>query len=183
MIYVNTEGHVEDYADRLSQTSDVYIFTPEYESIDDTTDYADLVISGIEEAVATTDVRTFVIDSVTRIAALSFGRNASAAYVMKRLVALQVRCKLSLLIISHDSTKSADRGLLNLSDSEITLDAEPTPDANPVIKDSAEAPASDQVTDESQDLFVADSPAGAVSQPKKLSRRDRRLLRRQKIQK
>lgn len=81
--------------------------------------YADLVISGIEEAVATTSVRTFVIDSVTRIAALSFGRNASASYVMKRLMALQVRCGLSLLVISHDSTKAADRALVGFADSEI----------------------------------------------------------------
>ncbi|MDE6369729.1 MAG: hypothetical protein K2K94_10890, partial [Muribaculaceae bacterium] len=64
---------------------------------------------------------------VTRIAALSFGRNASVAYVMKRLVALQVRCKLSLLVISHDTTKTTDRALLNLSDTEITLDPTPTP--------------------------------------------------------
>ena len=76
----------------------------------------------IEEIITTTSIRTFVIDSVSRIAALSFGRNASVAYVMKRLVALQVRCKLSLLVISHDSTKSTERALLTLSDSEITVE-------------------------------------------------------------
>lgn len=98
------------------------ICVPEYESPDDQTDYADLVISTIEEIVKTSAYRTFIIDSVTRIAALSFGKNASAAYVMKRLVALQVRYKLSLLVISHDSTKSTDRALLNLADSEITIE-------------------------------------------------------------
>lgn len=117
--YVNTEHNAEDNASRISKADNLFIFTPAYESPDDPTDYADLVIAGIEEAVATTDIRTFVIDSVTRIAALSFGRNASPAYVMKRLVALQIRCRLSLLVISHDSTRSADRALLNLADSEI----------------------------------------------------------------
>ena len=64
---------------------------------------------------------------MTRIAALSFGRNASAAYVMKRLVALQVRCKLSLLVVSPDSTRATDRALLNLADSEILM-PEPSTD-------------------------------------------------------
>ena len=125
--YVNAEGRLDDIIGRHSSAENLYVFTPEYESPDDTTDYADLVIAGIEEAVATTDIRTFVIDSVTRIAALSFGRNASAAYVMKRLVALQVRCKLSLLVVSPDSTRATDRALLNLADSEILM-PEPSTD-------------------------------------------------------
>ena len=103
------------------------ILNPEYESPDDERDYADLVISSIEEIVATSDIRTFIIDSVTRIAALSFGRNASAAYVMKRLAVLQKRYRLSLLIIANDSTKSANRALLNLTDSEI-IAAQPPSD-------------------------------------------------------
>ena len=60
--YVNAEGRVEDIIGRHSSVENLYVFTPEYESPDDTTDYADLVIAGIEEAVATTDIRTFVID-------------------------------------------------------------------------------------------------------------------------
>ncbi|MDE6367740.1 MAG: AAA family ATPase, partial [Muribaculaceae bacterium] len=131
VIFINTESHAEDYSDKIATAPNLYIFTPEFESPNDPTDYADLVIAGIEEAVKTTEVRTFVIDSVTRIAALSFGRNASAAYVMKRLVALQVRYKLSLLIVAHDSTKSTDRALLNLAHSEIILAPEPD-DAKPI---------------------------------------------------
>lgn len=122
VIYVNTAHSLDSHVDRAASISGLLVFTPEYESPDDTADYADLVISGIEEAVATTSVRTFVIDSVTRIAALSFGRNASASYVMKRLMALQVRCGLSLLVISHDSTKATDRTLVCLADSEIVVD-------------------------------------------------------------
>lgn len=183
VVYVNTEGHIEDHIDRLSQASNLYVFTPEYESIDDTTDYADLVISGIEEAIATTDVRTFVIDSVTRIAALSFGRNASAAYVMKRLVALQVRCKLSLLIISHDSTKSAYRALLNLSDSEISLAGEPQPEKHPAV-DKSEPAATDVEPIEVAEMPKAERDADRAEideeKPRRqLSRRDRRMLRRQ----
>lgn len=171
VIYVNTERRVDDLAGRYPGVDNLYIFTPEYESPDDTTDYADLVIAGIEEAVATTDVRTFVIDSVTRIAALSFGRNASAAYVMKRLVALQVRCGLSLLVISHDSTRSADRALLNLSDSEITLTAEPVPTAEFDNSDNSDSSDSSDSSDKSNQ---SDAPSR-----RNLSRRDRRLLRRQ----
>lgn len=132
VVYVACERRIDNHIDTLSKApSGLSICLPSFESPDDMTDYADLVISTIEEIVKTTSIRTFVIDSVTRIAALSFGRNASAAYVMKRLVALQVRCKLSLLIISHDSTKAADRALLNLSDSEITLPTNPSDQPSP----------------------------------------------------
>lgn len=123
VIYVACEQRIEDYADRLKDAPErLSICVPAYESSEDERDYADLVISTIEEIIRTTPIRTFVIDSVTRIAALSFGRNASVAYVMKRLVALQVRCKLSLLVLSHDSTKATDRALLNLADSEMTIE-------------------------------------------------------------
>lgn len=40
---------------------------------------------------------------------------------MKRLVALQVRCGLSMLVIAHDTTKSSARALLNLADSELNV--------------------------------------------------------------
>ena len=124
VVYVACEQRIDDYADRLKDAPEhLSICVPAYDSADDDRDYADLVIATIEEIIASTTIRTFVIDSVTRIAALSFGRNASVAYVMKRLVALQVRCKLSLLVISHDSTKATDRALLCLADSEMTIEA------------------------------------------------------------
>lgn len=125
VVYVACERRIEEHAARLvNGPQKLSICTPTFESPEDKTDYADLVIAAIEEIVATTAIRTFVIDSVTRIAALSFGRNASAAYVMKRLAALQVRCKLSLLVLSHDSTKSVDRALLTLADCEIQVEVE-----------------------------------------------------------
>ena len=131
VVYVACERKIENNVARLADApKQLSICMPSYDSPDDKTDYADLVISTIEEIVATTSIRTFVIDSVTRIAALSFGRNASAGYIMKRLAALQLRCKLSLLVISHDSTKSTDRALLTLADSEITV--EPPVDDTPV---------------------------------------------------
>lgn len=121
-VYIACDPNIDLHICSLQNApGDMSICVPEYESPDDKTDYADLVISTIEEIVKTSVYRTFIIDSVTRIAALSFGKNASAAYVMKRLVALQVRCKLSLLVISHDSTKATDRALLNLADSEIAI--------------------------------------------------------------
>ena len=121
VLYVDTQSRLDEYADRLAGADKMLVFRPAYDSPDDKTDYADLVIAGIEEAVATTGIRTFVIDSITRIAALSFGRNASAAYVMKRLVALQVSCGLSMVVIAHDTTKSSARALLNLADSELNV--------------------------------------------------------------
>ncbi|MDE5555201.1 MAG: DNA recombination/repair protein RecA [Muribaculaceae bacterium] len=127
VLYINAEDHL---GNQNIDSDNLYIFTPEFESIDDKSDYADLVFEAIEHAVRTTAIRTFVIDSVSRIAALSFGHNASPAYIMKRLVALQVKCKLSILVVANDSTKSTNNALLSLATSEITIDdnARATPD-------------------------------------------------------
>ena len=124
VLYVNAEGHLDNYSGGDICHENLYVFTPEYESIDDTADYADLVFEAIEQAVRTTSIRTFVIDSVSRIAALSFGRNASVAYIMKRIVALQVKCKLSILVVADDSTKTVNNALLALAASEIPVDSE-----------------------------------------------------------
>lgn len=142
IVYVNAANSLDRHADRLSSISNLMIFTPEYESPDDSRDYADLVISSIEEIISTTRIRTFIIDSVSRIAALSFGRNSSAAYVMKRLAVLQKRYRLSLLVIANDSTRSANRAILNLTDSDIMIaaPAEEKPDRtdSPIISDKSD---------------------------------------------
>lgn len=122
-VYVDTQNRLADHCKQLSSIENMFILQPGYESADDPTDYADLVINAIENAITASDIRTFIVDSVSRIAALSFGRNASPAYVMKRLVALQVRHGLSLLVIAHDNTKATDRALTSLADSEISIDS------------------------------------------------------------
>ena len=124
VLYIDTRSRLSDHCDRLAGIDGLSVFIPEFTSPDDPTDYADLVISAIEEIAATTEIKTFIVDSVTRIAALSFGRNASAAYVMKRLVALQVRYGLSLLVIADETTKATTRALINLADSEFSEIAE-----------------------------------------------------------
>lgn len=140
VIFINTESHAENYCDKIAGASNLYIFTPEFESPEDPTDYADIVI-----------------------AALSFGRNASAAHVMKRLVALQVRYKLSFLIVAHDSTKSTDRALLNLANSEIILE-----------------PESEEIPVATEEPSASSDTSNSIPR-KQLSRRDRRMLRRSNI--
>ena len=159
VLYVNAESHLYDCK---ADSENLYIFTPEFESIDDKSDYADLVFEAIEQAIRTTSIRTFVIDSVSRIAALSFGRNASAAYIMKRLVALQVKCKLSILVVANDTTKSANNALLSLAASEITISDEQTEQAG-------------------QGKRPETKPSGELSEqksPVSLTRRQRRALER-----
>ena len=121
VLYVNTEHRADALARRFAENRRLMILTPAYDDPDAPQDYADLVLSALEAAIAETDIRTFIVDSVTRIAALSFGRNSSPAYIMKRLAALQSRHNLSLLVIAHTSTKSSDRALKVLSDCEIPL--------------------------------------------------------------
>lgn len=115
VLYVNAGDRLGRLAGSDAGHENLYMFTPEFESIDDTSDYADLVFEAIEQAVRTTSIRTFVIDSVSRIAALSFGRNASVAYLMKRLVALQVKGRLSVLVVADDATKSVNNALAALA--------------------------------------------------------------------
>lgn len=123
VLYINANDSLGGLS---SDCEKLYIFNPEFESIDDKRDYADLVFEAIEDAVRGTSIRTFVIDSISRIAALSFGRNSSPTYVMKRIVALQVKCKLSILALADETTKNALRSLIALSESNmcINLDEE-----------------------------------------------------------
>ena len=118
VLYVNAEQRLDGC--EAVDSDNLYVFTPEYESPEDTTDYADLVFEAIEQAVATTSIRTFVIDSISRMAALSFGRNSSVAYLMKRIVALQVKCGLSVLVLADDATKSVNNALSALAASELS---------------------------------------------------------------
>lgn len=178
VVYVNTSNSLDAHAASLGSVANMSVYTPRYDSPDDETDYADLVIKGIEEIIDSTDIRTFVVDSVSRIAALSFGRNASPAYVMKRLVALQIRHKISLLVIAHDSTRSSDRALLALADSELSpVVAETTvADQSVVVADEVKPELSDDITSV---IAQPEKPRPVVSR-KNLTRRERRLLRRQK---
>lgn len=180
VLYVNTEHRAESFAEHFVTNENLFIFTPAYESPDDPRDYADLVISGIEEAVAETDIRTFIIDSVTRIAALSFGRNASASYVMKRLASLQARYGISLLVIAHTSTKSTDRALTALADTDLsdTTDCKSDcRDATCCVRPNNEPSMPPQPTMPSKPS--ESSVPSALSIPP-LSRRERRAIERQK---
>ena len=168
VFYVTTQRLSSALRSRIAGNTGLYVHTPRYLNPEDKTDFADIVIADIEEAIAATPARIFIIDSVSRIAALSFGPNASAAYVMKRLVALQVRYGISLLVLAHDSTRAADRALANLADSVIPLS-----DPSDLSDSSDQSDQSDQ-----------SSPSASPGQPeplprRQLSRRDRRLLRRQ----
>ncbi len=123
VFYLTTGRLNQSHYGKIKGNRRLYVHQPQFASPDDPADYADIVIKDIEDAIAATGARVFIIDSITRIAALSFGRNASAPYLMKRLVALQMRYNISILVIAHDTTKSATRALVNLADSEIAVSA------------------------------------------------------------
>ena len=161
VLYVNAGDRLGRLAGRDAGHENLYMFTPEFESIDDTSDYADLVFEAIEQAVRATSIRTFVIDSVSRIAALSFGRNASVAYLMKRLVALQVKGRLSVLVVADDATKSVNNALAALAAAEIAVDEPGLSD----ISDKSKKPELPDLPDLSElsGLFGKSEPAGRPS--------------------
>jgi len=158
VLYVNAGERLGRLAGSDAGHENLYMFTPEFESIDDTSDYADLVFEAIEQAVRTTSIRTFVIDSVSRIAALSFGRNASVAYLMKRLVALQVKGRLSVLVVADDATKSVNNALAALAASEIAVNEPERSD----ISDKSKKPELPELS-ELSGLFGKSEPAGRPS--------------------
>ena len=123
--------------DKMKGNSRLYIHQSEFSAPDDPEDFADIVFKDLEDAIVATGAKVFIIDSLSRIASLSFGRNATPAFLMKRFMAMQVRHKVSFLVIAHDSTKAATRALVNLADSELTMTI---PEEQPVEEKKTETP-------------------------------------------
>lgn len=119
--YINTADTLHNYTKRLVGIDNLSVLNPVFDSEDENKDFADSMIAALEEVIAETDIKVFIIDSLSRLAALSYGRNASVTYVMKRLVNLQMRTGCSFLVISHDSSKSVDRALVTLAAGEYQL--------------------------------------------------------------
>ncbi len=131
VFYLTANRLNKSLLDKMKGNRRLYVHQSEFAAPDDPTDFADIVFQDLEDAIAQTGAKVFIVDSLSRIAALSFGRNASPAFLMKRLVALQVRYKISILVLFHDTTKAATRALINLADSELMMtapDEEPKPE-------------------------------------------------------
>ena len=123
-LYVNVDRKIGLYADRLSSplsSSNLLFATPNFDGPDDSRDYADIVFELIEKAVKEHQIETFVIDSVSRIAALSTGRNASVKRIMKRLSIMQLRYGISILAVAHIDSRASLRSLLDFVDSQIDI--------------------------------------------------------------
>ena len=121
-LYINVDRKIGMYAGRLTTSSSNLLFvTPNFDGPDDTRDYADIVFELIEKAVKEHQIDTFVIDSVSRIAALSNGRNASVKRIMKRLSIMQLRYGISILAVAHIDSKASLRSLLDFVDSQIDI--------------------------------------------------------------
>lgn len=199
VLYVNAGDRLGRLAGSDAGHENLYMFTPEFESIDDTSDYADLVFEAIEQAVRTTSIRTFVIDSVSRIAALSFGRNASVAYLMKRLVALQVKGRLSVLVVADDATKSVNNALAALAASEIAVNEPERSDISDKsgFSEKSERSEKSEKSEKSEPadlselskLFKKSEPAGqparktmSIRQLRDMERRQAKLMRKNRTQ-
>lgn len=129
VLYVDVEHHINKDYIRLAGDN-FMVYSPDYESMDDERDFAQLVFESIEETVRTTEIRIFVIDSVTRIASLSMGRNASPAFIMKRLAILQRRFKISILAVADDTTLGALRSIIAHCYADIKIDID-----KPIVKE------------------------------------------------
>ena len=159
---------------RISANSENLLFaTPNFNGPDDSHDYADIVFDLIEKAVKEHQIETFVIDSVSRIAALSTGRNASVKRIMKRLSIMQLRYGISILAVAHIDSRASLRSLLDFVDSQIDINP-PKPEKKSRAKsktptDPEEKPA--EPTKESttaatlQPAAIAQNPVAATPQP------------------
>ncbi|MDE6715829.1 MAG: AAA family ATPase, partial [Muribaculaceae bacterium] len=124
---IDTENHAPALIEQLAENTHLSVYRPTFD--DDTLDmdYADLVISAIETAIKETKIRVFVVDSINRIAAASFGRNASPVHIFKKLVALQMRYGISLLVIAHTDSRSTREALQALANRDIYAKLKPRP--------------------------------------------------------
>ena len=175
-LYVNVDRKIGLYADRLSAnsatSSNLLFATPNFDGPDDSRDYADIVFELIEKAIKEHQIETFVIDSVSRIAALSTGRNASVKRIMKRLSIMQLRYGISILAVAHIDSRASLRSLLDFVDSQIDINP-PKPEKKSRIKsktptDSKEKPAEPtEITTEKPASAIAPHPfeAAPVCQP------------------
>ena len=171
-LYVNVDRKIGQYADRLTTSSSNLLFaTPNFDGPDDSRDYADIVFELIEKAIKEHQIETFVIDSVSRIAALSTGRNASVKRIMKRLSIMQMRYGISILVVAHIDTRASLRSLLDFVDSQIDINP-PKPEKKTHAKsktptDPKEKPA--EPTRESAPAIAPQpfeaAPAAPVCQP------------------
>ena len=164
VVYVDTQHCLRDHAPRLATRQNIFVFKTQFDGPEDTMDYADMVISSIEEIITHTGMKVFIVDSITRIAGLSFGRNASVSYIMKRLVTLQMRYGVSLLVIAHNSTKATERTIACLADSCMEI-AEPQP-SEPSFEEVPEP------------LFVTEPQQTATPLSRKQRRARKRLVAR-----
>ena len=171
-LYVNVDRKISRYVDRLTTASSNLLFaTPNFDGPDDSRDYADIVFELIEKAIKEHQIETFVIDSVSRIAALSTGRNASVKRIMKRLSIMQLRYGISILAVAHIDSKASLRSLLDFVDSQIDINS-PKPEKKSHAKaktqtDPKEKPA--EPTKESAPAIAPQpfeaAPAAPVCQP------------------
>ncbi|MDE6369176.1 MAG: hypothetical protein K2K94_08050 [Muribaculaceae bacterium] len=159
VFYITTQRLSKSNLAKITGNTNLYVHSPEFVDAKDNTDFADIVIADIEEAIESTGARIFIVDSLSRIAALSFGKNASANYVMKRLVALQVRHKISLLILAHDATRAANRSLINLADCQIEI-----PNTEPIEEKQPATPTQHHL----QETRIDDPQAFNLAQRQKL---------------
>ena len=155
VFYLTTSRLRTELLDRMKGNGRLYVHQSEFSSPDDPTDFADIVFKDLEDAIAQTGVKVFIIDSLSRIASLSFGRNATPSFLMKRLVALQVRHKVSILVISHDTTKATTRALVNFADSELTM-------TEPEDKEEKTAGANEKVAQAKTTVRKADESKGEI---------------------
>lgn len=183
VLYVNIDGNINKDASKLTASDSLMFFTPKYDSPDDSTDYADKVFEAIEQAVSK-GIKAFVIDSISRIAALSFGKNSSAAYLMKRLVSIQMRYKISILALAHSSTKSAGQALAILADTLIPMECEESQPAREAEKKTDASGSScnratrHALTDRD---FLPDNTQKPTQMPKADEKHSAKLLRHQDL--
>ena len=160
-LYVNVDRKINLYADRLPLSSSNLLFaTPNFDGPDDSRDYADIVFELIEMAVKEHQIDTFVIDSVSRIAALSTGRNASVKRIMKRLSIMQMRYDISILVVAHIDSKASLRSLLDFVDSQIDINP---PKSEKKSRAKAKTPTDPEEKPTEPTEITTEKPAAAIA--------------------
>lgn len=114
VLYVDTELNDACFAQRYAHRDspglllpgNLIHFHPRAACSGSHSDMAELTFDAIEEALASGYTKFVVIDSITRIAQRSFGRNANQKHLMKRFSFLQDKYNATFVIVAHNKSYS-----------------------------------------------------------------------------
>ena len=135
VLYVSADGSLAKWTARkanfgkLSGLGGFLTYSARFNDAEDERDFSEIVFQAVRTA-HKHRIKTVIISSINRIAAMSKGRYSRVANVMKELALMQMRYGLSILVIADTKTKRSANVLFDYAESDIDMNP-PKPEKKP----------------------------------------------------